>query len=175
MSEPAAKPPTANVGCRAPKLADAAAVHALVRRCEPLDLNSEYAYLLLCAHFAETCVIAEVGSRLAGFVSGYKKPADDSVLFVWQVAVSSDMRGRGVGSRMLDDLMGRASCQGVQWIETTITPSNQASWALFESFAKKRGALCARQPLFQVQHFGGIAHEEEHLLRIGPFPPRQKD
>ena len=40
-----------------PAVGDAKAIHALVGSCPPLDLNSTYAYLLLCAHFAETCVI----------------------------------------------------------------------------------------------------------------------
>lgn len=175
MGEPATKRFAANVECRPPELTDAAAVHALVEQCKPLDLNSEYAYLLLCTHFAETCVVAEMASQLAGFVSSYKKPTDDSVLFVWQVAVGPGARGNGLASIMLNKLMEREPCQAVSWIETTISPSNQASWALFESFARKRGASCAHEPLFQAEHFGGKEHEEEHLLRIGPIPPKPKD
>lgn len=156
-------------------LSDAGAIHALVARSRPLDLNSEYAYLLLCTHFADTCVIAEVESRLAGFVSSYKKPTDDSVLFVWQVAVGLDARGRGLASRMLSELMSREPCRDIRWIETTITPSNHASRALFESFAKRHGAECVEQPLFQEEHFGGAGHEAERLFRIGPLRPRPKD
>ena len=170
MSDGAAKL-SATVECRAPRLADAAAVHALVDQCKPLDLNSAYAYLLLCCHFAETCVVAEVDGRLAGFISSYRKPTDASVLFVWQVAVSVDARGQGLGSRMLDELMGREQCRGIRWIEATITPSNQASWALFKSFAEKRGASCVDQTMFPAEQFGGGKHEEERLLRIGPVCP----
>ena len=175
MSEPASKPLAADADCRIPTLADATAIHALVDRCKPLDLNSQYAYLLLSAHFAQTCVVAEIDERLAGFVSSYRKPTDPSVLFVWQVAVGPDARGQGLGLRMLSELMSREPCQHIRWIETTITPSNQASWALFESFAKRRGASCIQQPFFQAEHFGGIEHEEERLLRIGPLHPKPKD
>ena len=175
MTKSVTGPLAAGLDCRAPTLADAAAIHALVAQCKPLDVNSEYAYLLLCTHFAETCVVAQVESQLAGFVSSYKKPTDASVLFVWQVAVSSDARGQGLGSRMLNELMNREPCQKVRWIETTISPSNEASWALFESFARRREASCVQQPLFQTEYFGGNAHEEERLLRIGPIPPKQED
>ncbi len=175
MSEPAPKPLRADADCRAPTLADAAAVHALVAQCKPLDVNSKYAYMLLCTHFAETCVVAQVDSRVAGFVSSYTKPREASVLFVWQVAVRADARGQGLGSRMLSELMDREPCRNVRWIETTITPSNRASWALFEGFARRHEASCAQKPLFQAEHFGGSEHEEERLLRIGPFPPKPKD
>jgi L-2,4-diaminobutyric acid acetyltransferase len=62
--------------CRKPTPADAADIHALVEECKPLDVNSTYAYLLLCSHFASTCIVAEDGRGLAGFISGYCKPDD---------------------------------------------------------------------------------------------------
>ena len=158
---------------RKPALSDAAAIHALIGECKPLDLNSPYAYMLLCTHFADTCGVAEREGSLLGFVSAYRKPNDDSVLFVWQVAVSPRGRGQGVGKRLLEEITGRPEHVAVGYLEATISPSNHASWALFESFAKKRGARCAIQTLFRETDFGGHEHEEERLLRIGPLePPR---
>lgn len=174
MSKPTAKPATASVICRIPRLADASAVRDLVDACKPLDLNSSYAYMLLCTHFAATCVVAETEGRLVGFVSGYKKPADDSVLFVWQVAVSPRVRGQGLGKRMLEELIERRDCRAVRWVEATITSSNAASWALFKSFAETHGASCAQETIFRAKHFGAEQHEEELLLRIGPLHPNTK-
>ncbi len=161
------------VAYRKPTLVDAAAIHALINECKPLDLNSPYAYLLLCTHFADTCAVAERDGDLLGFVSGYRKPADGSVLFIWQVAVSPRGRGQGVGQGLLGEVLARPKQAAVKHLEATISPSNRASWALFESFAKKRGAPCASKTLFREEDFGGLAHEEEQLVRIGPFePPR---
>lgn len=163
--EPAASP----VVYRKPRLSDAAGIHSLVEQCKPLDLNSTYAYMLLCAHFAETCAVAERNSRLLGFISGYQKPGDETVLFVWQVAVSPQGRGQGIGKQLLEEVLARPSCQAVRHIETTITPSNRPSRALFESFAKRRNAACKKETMFQAGDFGGEEHEEEQLLRIGPL------
>ncbi len=88
----------AAVHYRPPRLSDGPAVHTLARRCEPLDLNSPYSYLLLCTDFAATCVVAERDGDLVGFVSGYLKPADPRGLFIWQVAVSPAARGLGAGA-----------------------------------------------------------------------------
>ncbi len=154
---------------RRPHVGDAASVHALVESCKPLDLNSQYAYLLLCSHFAETCAVGEGNGSLLGFIGGYLKPSDDSVLFVWQVAVSQHARGQGVGKSLLQELLARPGCRNVRFIETTVTPSNEPSRALFRSFAKAQHADCIETPLFRKEDFGSSGHEEEQLLRIGPL------
>jgi L-2,4-diaminobutyric acid acetyltransferase len=157
------------VACRKPTLADAAAIHALVAASKPLDLNSPYAYMLLATHFGDTCAVAERGGELLGFVSGYLKPADPAVLFIWQVAVSDKARGQGVGKRLLREVLSRPICFPVRHLETTVTPSNQASRALFASLARDHGASCAESILFRSDDFGPERHEEEKLLRIGPL------
>lgn len=161
---------------RPPRAADGGAVHDLIARCPPLDTNSLYCNLLQCTHFAETCVVAEAGSRIVGFVSGYRIPrqtanrsTDDAAetLFIWQVAVDSTARGQGLGKRMLTYLLERRDLAGSAELHTTITPSNRASWALFESFARDRGATLDRQVLFDRDaHLDG-SHESEMLVRIG--------
>lgn len=162
-------PSHVDVTYRPPQLADAARVHALVDECKPLDLNSTYAYMLLCTHFSETCVVADLHGELVGFVSGYLKPSDDTILFIWQVAVSPKARGLGVGKRMLREVLERPACRRVRHLETSVTPSNEASWALFRAFARDRNADCTQNTLFRSEDFGNEKHEEEQLLRIGPF------
>jgi L-2,4-diaminobutyric acid acetyltransferase len=174
MSSIASHPALGSVVYRKPSLNEGKDIHGLVRSCEPLDLNSSYAYVLLCTHFADTCVVAEEQGRVVGFVSAYRKPADPDTAFVWQVAVSDKVRGRGVGSRMLCELIARPSCSSVTLIETTIGPSNRASWALFESFAKKLGAAMSRAQFLREEDFGDEGHEAEILLRIGPIDPEKR-
>ena len=54
-------------------------------------------------------------------------------------------------------------------METTITEDNEASWALFRSFARDMGAELTYHEHFEKDtHFGG-KHDSEFLLRIGPF------
>lgn len=152
-----------------PTVRHGAEIHRLVSECPPLDVNSTYAYLLLCEHFAPTCVRAEAAGRTVGFVSAYRPPGRSDVIFVWQVAVEAALRGRRLARRMLRALLQRPALHGCRYLETTVSPSNVASRRVFEALARELGAPLAVAALFDARHFGGEAHEPETLLRIGPF------
>lgn len=160
---------------RVPEAEDAPKLHRLVAACPPLDANSLYCNLLHCTHFASTSVAATMISgtpgddRLLGFISAYIPPGQPDTLFVWQVAVAAEARGQGLAGRMLTSLLERPACAQVRYVDTTITPGNQASWALFESWASRRGASVSKSLHFECnRHFEG-RHDDEHLLRIGPL------
>lgn len=161
--------PTSDVTFARPHPRDAAAVHALIEVCKPLDLNSTYAYLLLCHHYRDTCVVARDADGLIGFISGYLLPGDPQTLFVWQVAVHPRARGRRLGGHMLAQLITRSSAPATRYLETTVSPSNEASRRMFQRFAEEIGAPIGQRMLFDRDAFGTEDHEEEILLQIGPF------
>ena len=155
---------------RRPRRSDAAGLHELVASSKTLDLNSPYAYLLLCTHFSETSAVVEAENGFPlGFLGGYLKPSESSVLFVWQIAVVRAARGHGIGKQLLQDVLNRPSCRHVRYLEATVTPSNAASLALFRSFARTHRAECHETPMFAAEDFGRELHEEEVLLHIGPL------
>ncbi len=157
---------------RQPRSEDGQALHDLIRLSPPLDLNSTYCYHLLARHFRETCVVAEVGASPAGCVTAYLRPDDPAILFVWQVAVLEEFRGRGVAGSMLDALLERPVCRKVGYLETTVGPSNHASRRCFERLAGKRQCAVSMLPFLGETDFGPDArHEAEVLLRIGPLRP----
>lgn len=161
-----------NLTLRPPSDHDGMAVHKLIAECPPLDTNSAYCNLLQCAHFAGTSVIAEAAGEAVGFISGHRIPARPDTLFVWQVAVSAQGRGQGLAGRMLAAILDRPGSEDIRYLETTVTADNEASWALFESFARKRDTGLERSVMFdREQHFAGT-HDTEMLARIGPFQQR---
>ncbi|WP_414897270.1 diaminobutyrate acetyltransferase [Rhodovulum sp. YEN HP10] len=151
---------------RPPTGEDGAAVWALVRACKPLDENSMYCNLIQCDHFADTCILAEMDGEAVGWISAYRLPDAPETLFVWQVAVSDKARGRGLGRRMLFELLEREACDGVMRLQTTITRDNDASWGLFRGFARRLGARIEDTPHFtRSEHFDG-RHATEHMVTI---------
>jgi L-2,4-diaminobutyric acid acetyltransferase len=158
-----------SIELRLPELTDGKAVHELIQRCPPLDVNSSYNYFLLCSHFRDTCVVAEANERVVGFLSAYLIPGRPETLFVWQVAVDEAARGHGLAGRMLEHVMARPFCTAVTTLETTISPSNLSSRRVFQRYAEQRQAKSSEETFLEVSHFGGEAHEEERLIRIGPW------
>jgi L-2,4-diaminobutyric acid acetyltransferase len=152
-----------------PRTTDAAAIHRLISECPPLDLNSVYTYLLLSEHFSQTCIVAGRGDTIDGFVSAYRPPDRANTLFVWQVAVHERARGLGLARLMLNDLLQRPVCACVHYIETTVGPDNTASRGMFAGLARQMAAPVHEEPCFRPELFGAASHEDEPLLRIGPF------
>jgi diaminobutyrate acetyltransferase len=155
---------------RAATAADGAAVWRLVGDAGVLDVNSSYMYLLMCDRFGDTCVVAEIDGRVAGFVVGFVPPRAPDVVFVWQIGVAPSARGCGLGRALLQHLVDAPACRAVRFMETTVTPSNAASEAMFRSFARRTGA-----PLEPVSARGYPTElfpdgkEAEVLFRIGPL------
>ena len=162
-----------SITIRKPKLTDGHSIYELARISKPLDLNSLYSYLLISAHFDQTSVIAETGHDIVGYVSGYIHPHHDDTLFIWQIAVHPIMRGRGLATRMLNDILKRRESANIKFIEATITPSNKKSRNLFQGLAKQLKADYRESVFLEFELFGESFHEEEKLLRIGPLNPKK--
>ena len=157
---------------RAPVVQDGTALWQLVKRSGVLEENSCYAYLLLSTHFASTCVVAESGGRIVGFVAAYVPPTKPEVVFVWQIGVDSAVRRLGLGKRLLKHLVSLQATRGTRFLEATVTPSNHPSCRLFMSFAEELGVACRETDGFSPEDFGRETHEAERLLCIGPLPER---
>jgi L-2,4-diaminobutyric acid acetyltransferase len=154
---------------RQPLEEDGAGVWALIEEAGVLDLNSSYSYLMLCKFFPDTCVVAENNDDIVGFISAFRPPNDDDVIFVWQVAVASSERGEGLASRMLQDLLEREDCSEVQYLEATVSPSNIPSQSLFRGLARKLNTQCEVSECFPENMFPDEGHEVEMTYRIGPL------
>lgn len=157
-----------NLTLRNPTSADGAALNLLVKQSPPLDGNSVYCNLLQCTHFSETSVAAVVDNTLVGFISGYFPPNTPNSLFIWQVVVAEKMRGSGLGKKMLNWIVNQPVCEDVTSVCTTITADNNASWGLFQSFARDLGATANKSLMFDRDlHFAG-EHDDEYLLTLSP-------
>lgn len=171
----ASTPQVSEVSFGAPTRAEGKALYALARR-TTLDQNSPYAYMMFADHFAATCTVARAsdkpGSPLLGFVMGYRKPDDPRVAFVWQIGVSPDAAGQGLGTRLLQAWVRQVAADGgVSYVEATVTPGNAPSRRTFAGLGRwLRAPVVVREGYFSVADFpGGSSHDPEDLYRIGPF------
>lgn len=154
---------------RPPEDGDGIRLWEIARDSKVLDVNSSYSYVLWCRDFADTSVVAvDANGAVAGFVTGYLRPEDAGTIFVWQVAVDEAHRGHGLASRMLTDLVERTAAMGARRLETTISPDNEASIALFTALARRHGTTITTRDLFAATDFPD-SHLPEDLYTVGPF------
>ncbi|MCK8514890.1 diaminobutyrate acetyltransferase [Methylonatrum kenyense] len=166
----------ASIKFRSPTIADGAEMWRVVTDSGVLDPNSCYMYLLLCKDFADTCVVAEHEGRVVGFVTGYRPPTRPDAIFLWQVGVDAAMRGCGLGKRLLAAFLQSSGAAGAARLETTISPSNEASKALFASVARSIGADMTVATGFTEADFPADGnHEAEELYLIGPLDPTRTE
>ncbi len=141
----------------------------LVKETAVLDLNSAYCYLLLCEHFSQTCLVARLSNSIVGFVSSYVLPEEKDALFVWQVAVSKEMQGKGIGKLLVLNLLDSEAGNKVKRVHATVSPSNKASLSLFNSIAKTLNAGFTITEGFNNDVFPDANHEQEDMITIGPI------
>ena len=153
---------------RSPQISDGVRLWEIARASNVLDVNSSYSYLLWCRDFHSTSIVLEVDGEVVGFVTGFVRIDSPDTLFVWQVAVDERQRGNGYATAMLHRLLDRLEPQGITHLETTVSPGNHGSIAMFTALARDRGSAITRQTLFDPNLFPD-EHEAEDLFVIGPL------
>lgn len=154
-----------SIKIRKPVLKDGKEIYKLVENSKVLDLNSEYLYLLQTTHFDQYCAVAIKENQIVGFVSGYVLPKDTDILFIWQVAVDSSIKGQGMAGKMIMEILKRDHLQNIKEIHTTISPSNKASQRVFEKLCEQLKGSYTKEVMFGVDHFHH-SHEDEVLYKI---------
>lgn len=147
---------------RTPRIDDGAVLHRIAADTKVLDVNTPYAYVLWCHDFADTSIVAEIDGAPRGFVTGYRKPSDPTVVMVWQVGVDAELRGQGIAAGMLHALFDAVG-PDVTSMQTTISPDNEASQRLFTSVANARGLHISATALFASSDFvvGAASHDHQ--------------
>lgn len=156
----------AKMSFNAPTIEEGHLLHKLAKEAGGLDVNTEYAYLLLGAHFSETCAIAKSDGNPAGFASAYIVPGKPDTLFVWQIAVGKNYRGQGLAKSMIKQILSRDACKNINNVEATVSPSNDASMSVFRSLAKDLDGSFNTAEYIKTSHFSSGDHEDEPLIQI---------
>ncbi|MBD3829991.1 MAG: diaminobutyrate acetyltransferase [Arcobacter sp.] len=154
---------------RKPDKNDSKEIFQLIKSVGTLDLNSQYLYLLQTTHFQNTCSVAIYNEKIVGFVSGYIIPDDKETLFIWQVAISNEVRGQNLAMKIILDIFNKNNTSNnIKYILSTVSPSNKASQRVFEKIANKLNTKIENKTLFSIDDFFD-AHEEEIQYLIGPI------
>ena len=156
-----------------PRKKDGSAVAKLIKRCPPLDLNSTYHYLIQSHYFSKTCSIAFDNKKIVAFVSGFINPSRNNSLFIWQVAIDEDYRGKELGIELIEFILKQN--KNINSIEATVTETNSASRRMFQKICEKYQIKLSEQTLFDKEQDFSKEHDSEILIKIGPLNKGKED
>jgi len=111
-----------------------------------------------CIRVGYLCRIAELDGETVGYGILSCGAGEAHVL---NVCIRSDVRGSGVGRRMMDMLLERAHAEGMEYAFLEVRPSNPAAIALYESMGFMR--IGVRRAYYQAH--GG--REDAIVYRLG--------
>ena len=143
------------------------ALSKLIERCPPLDLNSTYHYLIQSHYFSKSCSVAFNNNNVIAFVSGFISPSKSNTLFIWQVAIDEDYRGKGLGIELIEFILNQN--KNLDSIETTVTKNNISSRRMFQKICEKYKSRISELILFDKEKDFANKHDSEMLIKIGPF------
>ncbi|SEN86204.1 diaminobutyrate acetyltransferase [Amphibacillus marinus] len=139
-----------------------------------LDDNSAYKYIMMSHYFSDTCVVAKLDGKVVGFITGFIPPKQSDTVFVWQIGVDPNYKGNGIGLSLLNQLVNQVKAQDINYVEATVTPSNQASQALFKKLALQQQTECNIESFFTQDLFPDEEpYEEELKFKIGPLKDKK--
>jgi len=153
---------------RPPRAPDAAPIWRLAPQRGGPHHDTGYAYLLLCTHFADTGVVAELDGAVVGFALAYRPPIRPHDTFVSHLGVADGHDKAELAARLLDQLVSRQACRDSQFLCMTCNLRDLPLQTWFRQFARRRSTRCAIEPCFTSTMFPQ-PHPDEHLLRVGPL------
>lgn len=113
-------------------------VYKLAGQIDGIVQHPSHLYKIMADHFADTFFVAKDGfkkNEIVGFMLGFVSQKLKGHLFVWQIAVSPKVQGKGVGSKLLKYTIDYCrKMDACSKIIATVETTNKASQYLFEKF-----------------------------------------
>jgi len=108
----------------------------LLNDCKPyVHPHHEYVYWILGNFYQSTTFVCVESERLIGFICGLPS-IDQSTIFVWQVCIHPDFRGRGIGLGLIKLLFESSEQFGFNNLQLSITANNSISKSMFKKFSE---------------------------------------
>jgi len=113
-------------------------IHRLAGEIENIVQHPGHVYKIMADHFGDTFFIAreeneDNDTEILGFMMGFMSFQMKGELFIWQIAVSENAQGKGIGSKLLQHTIDYAiKANDCDAVIATVETGNKPSQKLFE-------------------------------------------
>lgn len=108
-------------------------ISGFVSKYNVLNDHGIFFYRIVLDYFGDTALIATDGDdRICGWTFGFASQREPELFFLYQIGVDPRHLRKGIGTSLIEALIGRASGKGCSRMRATVEPDNIASRRLFE-------------------------------------------
>ncbi len=94
-------------------------------------ISRAHLFRIMTRYSGNSCYVARMGEKLAGWVMGFNANRMPDTYFLWQIGVNPEMQGNGIAGRLLEYVENDVRSNNGERIELTIDPENLPSERLF--------------------------------------------
>lgn len=139
---------------------DASTLRFLAMHCEPLDVHTPYTYWVVAKHYGDGSFILVDNEKPIGFITTVET---DSLLFVWQIGILHEYRGRGLSQRLIEAVFNYA-VQKQKNMEVTIAEDNLASYSAFLHFCNYKNIGFDKVRKVEIRDLEDISFKEDEIM-----------
>jgi len=112
-------------------------IRIFVSECKPLDLHTSITYWTLFKYFPNLCYVMLENDKVIGFVSGLRSSLEKDVVYLWQIGINKEHRGKSYASTLIEYFIKSAINLNCNKIQFTIAPENESSYNAFLKYSKE--------------------------------------
>lgn len=116
---------------------DAELLYELAKQCPPLDMHTPYTYWVICKYFANQSFVLVLDGQPIGYIMAIQT---NDCMFLWQIGIKSDFRGRGYSQFLIDIVVTQANQLHLP-VQTTIDINNVASYRAMAKYCGTQGLV----------------------------------
>ncbi|KYC53386.1 MAG: Acetyltransferase (GNAT) family protein [Candidatus Methanofastidiosum methylothiophilum] len=116
---------------------DIDSLRIFVNECKPLELHTPFTYWTLFNYFSNLCFLILDEEKVIGFISGIRSSVDKDTVYLWQIGVSKEYRGKKYASLLIDHFIKAVSDLDCNKIQVSISPENESSYNAFAKYTKE--------------------------------------
>ena len=134
-------------------------IRRFVRECEPLELHTPFTYWTLFNYFSNLCFLIAEDDMVIGFVSGIRSSLDQNVVYLWQIGVSKNSRGKNYASVLIDAFTKAVRAIECNKIQVSISPENKTSYNVFLKYVKEHSYSISK--ISEIKYHDQLSDKKE--------------
>ena len=141
---------------------DVDSLRIFVNECKPLELHTPFTYWAIFNYFSNLCFLMIEEEKIIGFISGVRSSLDKDIVYLWQIGISKDYRGKNYAFLLIDHFIKAVIGLDCNKIQVSISPENQSSYNAFTKYTKENSFSFVK--IGEVKYYDQLSDKKEYEL-----------